>query len=134
MKYIKQFLIILLMAVLGGLLNQLVPLPIPATVWGMVLMFCALMSGMVKLDQVEETADFFMSVMPMLFIPLAVGLVDNYEVLAEHAIPIMIIVLASFFLCFAVTGKTADFIITRTSGRSGAADSTGTQGREAHHE
>ena len=127
MKYIKQFLIILIMAVLGGVLNWLIPLPIPATVWGMVLMFAALITGVVKLDQVEDTADFFMGIMPMLFIPLAVGLMDSWQMLAEHALPIIIIVLASFFLCFAVTGKTADFIISRSGSGSGAS------GREEDH-
>lgn len=145
MKYVKQFLIILLMALLGGFLNWLIPLPIPATVWGMVLMFLALMCGIVKLNQVEDTADFFMGIMPMLFIPLAVSLMDNYRILAEHALPIIVIVLASFFLCFAVTGKTADFIINRSGRRSvsPAAAATGTadvpagthaSGREACHE
>ncbi len=135
MKYIKQFLIILLMAVLGGLLNWLIPLPIPATVWGMVLMFLALLCGAVKLDQVENVADFFMGVMPMLFIPLAVSLMDNYKILAEYALPIVIIVFASFFLCFAVTGKTADFIIERSSqagASSGTSDSA--TGKEGRHE
>ena len=127
MKYIKQFLIILIMAVLGGVLNWLIPLPIPATVWGMLLMFIALMTGLVKLDQVEDTADFFMGIMPMLFVPLAVGLMDTWQILADYAMPIIIIVVASFFICYAVTGKTADIIISRSS----RADASG---KEEHHE
>ena len=130
MKYIKQFLIILIMAVLGGILNWLIPLPIPATVWGMALMFIALMTGLVKLDQVEDTADFFLGIMPMLFVPLAVGLMDTWQVLAEYALPIILIVVISFFICYAVTGKTADFIIGRSEKKSAAA----TAGKEAHHE
>ena len=114
MQFIKQFLIILLMSVLGGFLNWLIPLPIPATVWGMLLMFAALACGLIKLEQVEHTADFFLSVMPMLFIPYAVGLMDSYKLLAEHALPILVITLVSFFLCFAVTGKTANFFIARS--------------------
>lgn len=117
MKYVKQFLIILFMALLGSFLNWIIPLPIPGTVWGMLLMFFALLFGVVKLEQVEDTADFFLAIMPMLFIPLAVGLMENYALLAEHAIPIVIIVLLSFFICFAVTGKTADFIIGRSEAR-----------------
>ena len=113
MKYVKQFFIILIMAVLGGILNWLIPLPIPATVWGMLLMFIALMCGLVKLDQVEDTADFFMGIMPMLFVPLAVGLMDTWQILEDYAMPIIIIVVASFFICYAVTGKTADIIISR---------------------
>ena len=127
MKYVKQFFIILIMAVLGGILNWLIPLPIPATVWGMLLMFIALMCGLVKLDQVEDTADFFMGIMPMLFVPLAVGLMDTWQILADYAMPIIIIVVASFFICYAVTGKTADIIISR----SGRADASG---KEDHHE
>ena len=127
MKYVKQFLIILMMAVLGGLLNWLIPLPIPATVWGMMLMFIALMCGLVKLDQVEDTADFFMGIMPMLFVPLAVGLMDTWQILADYAMPIIIIVVASFFICYAVTGKTADIIISRSS-------RVDASGKEDHHE
>ena len=127
MKYVKQFFIILIMAVLGGILNWLIPLPIPATVWGMLLMFIALMCGLVKLNQVEDTADFFMGIMPMLFVPLAVGLMDTWQILADYAMPIIIIVVASFFICYAVTGKTADIIISR----SGRADASG---KEDHHE
>lgn len=117
MKYIKQFLIILFMSAFGGFLNWLIPLPIPATVWGMLLMFLALLTGVVKLKQVEDTADFFLSIMPMLFIPYAVSLMDNYTLLAKYALPIFIIVAASFFLCFIVTGKTADFIIGHKNGK-----------------
>ena len=117
MQFIKQFLIILLMSVLGGFLNWLIPLPIPATVWGMLLMFAALACGLIRLNQVEHTADFFLSVMPMLFIPYAVGLMDSYKLLAEHALPLLVITLVSFCLCFAVTGKTADFIIARSDAR-----------------
>ena len=117
MQFIKQFLLILLMSVLGGFFNWLIPLPIPSTVWGMLLMFAALACGLIKLNQVEHTADFFLSVMPMLFIPYAVGLMDSYKLLAEHALPILVITLVSFCLCFAVTGKTADFIIAWSDAR-----------------
>ena len=134
MKYVKQFLIILLMALLGGVLNWLIPLPIPATVWGMMLMFLALMTGLVKLDQVEDTADFFMGIMPMLFVPLAVGLMDTWQILADYALPIIVIVAASFFICYAVTGKTADIIISRSGGNSGAACTAAAAEQEARHE
>lgn len=132
MKYVKQILIILLMALLGGILNWLIPLPIPATVWGMLLMFAALMTGLVKLDQVEDTADFFMGIMPMLFVPLAVGLMDTWQVLADYLLPIVIIVAASFLICYAVTGKTADFIISRSVKDSASAADT--HRKEARHE
>ena len=128
MKFIKQFLVILFLSFLGELLNLVIPLPIPATVWGMVLMFLALMSGLVRLDQVEDTADFFLGIMPMLFIPYGVSLLDNYHLLAEHAAAILLITIVSFFICYGVTGKTADLIIARGDRRNGR----DTQGRGAN--
>lgn len=111
MKYIKQFLIIIFISLLGELLNLLLPLPVPATVWGMCLMFAALCTGIVKLDAVEETANFFVSIIAMLFIPYGVSLMANFDLLADYAWQIVIITFASFFGCFIAAGKTVDFII-----------------------
>lgn len=113
MKILKQFFIILLISALGDLLNSLIPLPVPGTVWGMLLLFAALLLGIVKLEQVEDTADFFMSILPLLFVPFGVSLLRSYHVLARHALSIVAITIVSFFICFAVTGKTADFLIAR---------------------
>ena len=58
MKYLRQFCIILLVSALGEGLHILLPLPVPASVYGLVLMLGALASGILKLEQVEEAADF----------------------------------------------------------------------------
>ena len=52
MKYVKQFLIILLISALGEGLYAILPLPIPASVYGVILMLAALISGILKLEQV----------------------------------------------------------------------------------
>lgn len=62
MKFIKQFSIILLITFLGELLHILIPLPIPASVYGLVLMLIALRSGLVKVEHVKETAVFLIGV------------------------------------------------------------------------
>lgn len=121
MKILKQFFIILLISALGDLLNSLIPLPVPGTVWGMLLLFAALLWGIVKLEQVEDTADFFMSILPLLFVPFGVSLLRSYHVLARHALAIVVITIVSFFICFAVTGKTADFLIARKNKADAAA-------------
>ena len=59
MKYLRQFAIILFISLLGELLRILIPLPIPASVYGLVLMLVALTTGMLKVHQVKAAADFF---------------------------------------------------------------------------
>ena len=71
MKYLTQFLRILAFTLAGELLQRLVPLPIPASVYGLVLLFAALNTGLVKLEQVKDAGGFLISILPILIIYLA---------------------------------------------------------------
>lgn len=73
MKYLRQFAIILFVSLLGELLRILIPLPIPASVYGLVLMLVALTTGMLKVHQVKAAADFLIEIMPVMFIPAGLG-------------------------------------------------------------
>ena len=72
MKYLRQFGLILLFSFLGEALRALIPLPVPASIYGMALLFLALAAGM-PLSAVEDTGDFLIEIMPVLFIPAGVG-------------------------------------------------------------
>lgn len=74
MKYVKQFLIILVISFIGEILKYLLPLPIPASIYGMVLLFTGLMTGLIKLEAVRETGKFLIEIMPVMFIPAGVAL------------------------------------------------------------
>ena len=71
MKYVKQFAMILLVSFAGELLNYLLPLPVPASIYGLVLMLVCLLTGIIKLDAVRDTACFLIEIMPLMFIPAA---------------------------------------------------------------
>ena len=74
MKYIRQLGIILLVSFLGELLHYLLPLPVPASIYGIVLLFAALETRLLKADAIRETSAFLLEIMPMLFVPAGVGL------------------------------------------------------------
>jgi len=120
MKYMSQFAIILLATFAGQLLNTLIPLPVPAAIWGMVLLFAALASGILKLEQVEATTDFLSGLMMLIFVPFGVNLMTSYNQLAGSILKIVLVIVLSTFVCFFVTGKTADFIIGRREGKEKA--------------
>ena len=104
MKWMKQFGIILAITFLGELLRYLLPLPIPASIYGLVLMLLVLKLGVVKLEQVKETGDFLIEIMPMMFIPAAVGLLSSWDSLKDIWIPVVVITLATTVIVMAVTG------------------------------
>ena len=91
MKYLKQFGIILFVSLLGELLRMLIPLPIPASVYGLVLMLILLMTGIIKLQQIKEVSAFLIEIMPVMFIPAGVGLLESWPSLRPVWIPVVFI-------------------------------------------
>ena len=111
MKYLKQFLVILLITCIGEILHYLLPLPIPASIYGLVLMFVLLMTGIVKLEHVKTTAQFLIEIMPVMFIPAAVGLINYWGALQPILIPALVLVVLSTVIVMASTGLIAQAMI-----------------------
>ncbi|MBQ8579728.1 MAG: CidA/LrgA family protein [Oscillospiraceae bacterium] len=105
MKYLSQFLIILGFTLAGEALQRIVPLPIPASVYGIVLLFAALCSGLVKLEQVKEAGGFLTSILPILFVSPAVGILENWALIKGALVPMFLLVLASTVLTFGISGR-----------------------------
>lgn len=111
MKFLKQFSIILFISFLGEILHTLIPLPVPASVYGLVLMLAALATGILKLGQVRETAAFLIEIMPVMFIPAGVGLMESWSSLQPVWLPVILITILTTVLVMAVTGKVTQAMI-----------------------
>lgn len=111
MKYMKQFCLIMFISFLGEVLHHYLPLPIPASIYGLVILFAGLMTGVVKLSHVEETGRFLIEIMPLMFIPAAVGLLESWGILAPIWIPIIGITLITTIIVMIVSGKITQFVI-----------------------
>ena len=110
MKYVRQFWIILLISAMGEALHVLIPLPVPASVYGLVLMLVCLMTGVLKTSQVKDAAFFLIEIMPVMFIPAAAGLIDSWKVLQPLLLPILVITVVITVFVMVVTGKVAQMI------------------------
>lgn len=113
MKYLKQFCIILFLSFLGEALRSVIPLPIPASVYGLVLMLGALASGILKVSQVRETSEFLIEIMPVMFIPAGVGLMDSWGVLKPVCIPVLLITVLTTVIVMGTTGAVTQQIIRK---------------------
>ena len=112
MKYLSQFLIIMGFTVAGEALQRLIPLPIPAAVYGLLLLFAALCAGLVKTEQVREVGGFLTSILPLLFVSPTVGLAEQWELISPKLLPILLLIAASMVLTFGVSG-----VVTQRLGR-----------------
>ena len=111
MKYLRQFCLIMLISFLGEILHYFLPLPVPASIYGLVILFVGLVSGVVKLSAVEETGRFLIEIMPVMFIPAAVGLLESWGILAPIWIPIVGITLITTILVMVLAGKVTQFVL-----------------------
>lgn len=111
MKYIKQFMIIALFTFLGEILNLLLPLPVPSSIYGMVLLFAALMTGVIKLPRIEETADLLLNVMPIFFISPTVSIMSSVGLMKDNLFGVFFICIVSTMVVMAVTGWVAQAVM-----------------------
>ena len=113
MKYISQFLIIMGFTMAGEALQRLLPIPVPASVYGLVLLFAALCLGIVKLPQVKTTGNFLSSLLPILFVCPTVGIVENWELIRPQLLPIVLLLAASTILTFGISGGIAQKLMQK---------------------
>jgi len=105
MKYLSQFLIILGFTLAGEALQRLIPLPIPASVYGLVLLFLALCVKLLKVKQVKQTGSFLISLLPFLFVSHVVGIVEHWGAIRAQVLPICLLIVATTVLVFGVSGS-----------------------------
>lgn len=110
MKYMKQLGIIFAVTCVGEILKYLIPFPVPASIYGLVIMLVLLVTRKVKLEQVQDVADFLIEIMPMMFIPAAVGLLVSWEQLKSMLVPVVVITIVSTVVVMGVTGKVSDVL------------------------
>ena len=98
MKFVRQFMIILAISFVGELLHALLPLPVPASIYGLVLMLIGLQTGILPLNAVNEAGGFLMV---------------SWGALKPVIIPISIIIVVTTILVMAVSGRIAQFILKK---------------------
>ena len=113
MKYIKQFSIILFLSFLGECLKWCIPLPIPASIYGLLLMLFGLILKIIPIHSVEETGMFFVEVMPYMFIPAGVGSMNSWTELKAMLLPVTVITVMTTALVMVVTGKVTQYMMKK---------------------
>lgn len=111
MKWLKEFLIILAVTLLGELLRFVIPLSIPAGIYGLLLMFAGLCIGIIPLEKVEHAADFLIEVMPVFLVPAGVALMTKWLEMKSVLIPVLVSVFVITILVLAVTGVVTQKLI-----------------------
>ena len=118
MKYIPQTLYILLFSLLGELLQAVIPLPVPAAIYGLVLLLIALSTGLLKEEKVAGVSAFLIRYMPILFVAPVAKILQYWQLISPQLAAICIIVATSTVIVFAVSGLVTKWLLCRKEGKS----------------
>lgn len=111
MKHISQIALIATVSFAGELLNYLLPLPIPGSIYGLVLMLLLLITRIVRVDQVKTVSDWLITLMPVMFVGPTVGLMSSYDSYKDILIPVFVISIVTTVITMGVSGLTAQGLI-----------------------
>ena len=112
-KYIFQFARILAFCFLGEILHHVLPLPVPASVYGLVLLLLALNFRLIKLEDVKEVGTYLTGIFPLLFVPAAAGVMELWAEMGEMLLPILIAIIPVTVLVMVSAGKTTQALTGR---------------------
>ena len=111
MKLIKGFVIIFSCLFLGETLSFLLPVPLPGNIWGMALLFIALVTGLVKLESVEEAGDLLLEHLILFFVPISIGIIQYTDLIRAELLSFIVIGVGGFLLLFITSGKLIDLLV-----------------------
>lgn len=114
MKYLIQFLIIIAFSFLGELLHYCLPLPIPASIYGIVVLFLAMELKWIKVKDIRETSSFLIAIMPVMFVPAAVGLIDSWKAIGDSWFQYIVVTVLSTFIVMMVSGYATQMVIRKS--------------------
>ena len=84
----------------------------------LVLMLVGLQLHIIPLSEVKETSTFLIEIMPLMFIPAAVGLITSFDILKAHLAAYLVITAVSTFLVMLVSGHVTQLVIRRKGGKA----------------
>lgn len=113
MKFVRQFGIILAITFAGELLRAILPFPIPVSIYGLLLLLFLLSTHILPLSAVHDTGKFLIEIMPVLFVPAAVGLLDSWPALQAVLLPVSVITVITTIFVMGITGRITQAVLNK---------------------
>ena len=116
MKYLQQAMILSAVTFAAELIRLLLPLPVPASIYGLIMLFLLLKTGLLRLSQVEDVGNFLLEWMPLLLVPASVSFLTVLDTIQGMLLPVLIMGLIGTMAVMCVTGHAAQWVIRRGKG------------------
>lgn len=113
MRYLQEAVLIAAITFAAELIKFFVPLPVPASIYGLILLFILLKSGALKLEQIETVGGLLLELMPLLLVPASVSFLTVLDTIQAMLLPVLIMGLIGTMVVMAVTGRVSQWLVQR---------------------
>ena len=112
-KDLFQFARILVVCFLGEILHAVLPLPIPSSIYGLILLLLALRLKVIRMEDVKEVGLFLTGIFPLLFVPAAAGVMELWAEMGSMLLPILLAIFPVTVLVLITSGHTTQALVRR---------------------
>ncbi|MCI4235565.1 CidA/LrgA family protein [Dickeya dianthicola] len=109
-QYLRAFALIYLCLFAGNAISALLPITIPGSILGMLILFALLASQILPAGWVKPGCRLLIRYMALLFVPIGVGVMSYYGVLRDQFAPIVVSCLVSTLVVMIVVGYTTQMM------------------------
>ena len=115
MKFFRESILLLSIYFVSEIISKTLNLPVPGSIIGMILLFVLLTSNIIKVEKVENLANFFLDHLAFFFIPASVGLMTSFASLRSSIFKIILLCILTTIIVISITAITVQFICNRKS-------------------
>ncbi|MCY8308674.1 antiholin-like murein hydrolase modulator LrgA [Bacillus vallismortis] len=120
--FLTQAFIFAVIMLISNMIAAIVPIPIPASVVGLVLLFLLLCLKVIKLEQVETLGTSLTSLIGFLFVPSGISVMNSLGVMQQYGLQIVLVILLATIILLGATGLFSQLILSLSGKRKAAAD------------
>ncbi|ANZ96036.1 antiholin LrgA [Brochothrix thermosphacta] len=102
--FLQQAFIFAIVMLVANIIKGFLPMPMPASAIGLILLFIALSTKIVKVEQVEGLGNKLISIISFLFVPAAISVINSLGILSTSGLQIMLIIIVATVILLAITG------------------------------
>ena len=111
MKMMYQIGLLFGVCLLGQAISAFLPIPFPGSVLSMIILFLLLFFRIIRVDHIQQKADFLLKNMSFFFIPAGIGILSSFDLIRSSLLPLIIVIVVTTILTFGATALTVQGVI-----------------------
>lgn len=111
MKMMYQIGILFGVCLLGQAISVFSPIPFPGSVLSMIILFLLLFFHVIKVDHIQQKADFLLKNMAFFFVPAGIGILSSFDLIRGSLLQLLTVVVVTTILTFGATALTVQGVI-----------------------